>query len=156
MTIPNGWHDATPAATWRLDEEHEQAVIKFATEHVEISLWAGLKTEAAVEFTEKQLKRCGWNGDWESRDLKTDLVRILVEEETYNGKVRQKVKAIAVPGASKPADPVKQASLIQRLKNRSGGASSGNAFGNAPQWDGTGPDPNDASEPPGDADTSFP
>jgi hypothetical protein len=143
--IPNDWHDATPAALWRLNEEYETASVEFTTAHGKIWWNGSLKTEASIAYSEKQLKKCGWNGDWAARDVSTNPVRILVGLNEKNGK--QEVKAISAAGDASqpraPKDPAKAASLVARLKARSGGASSADPFGNAPVWDGTGREPGD-------------
>lgn len=141
MTIPNGWHDATYQSQWRLNEEYETASIEFATEHGRIWWNGSLKTPKSVEYCDKQLNKCGWNGDWESRDLVAKPnIRIMVGPNEKTGK--QEVQAISDGTAAAPKDPAKARSLINRLK---GGASApSDAFGNAPEFDETG------------ADTTFP
>jgi hypothetical protein len=157
MTIPNGWLDATPEA-WRLDEEREQFEITFRTEHGTIRWWGKFTTDNARTYAENQMKRCGWDGDWDRLDLKSEPVRIMVQERTHNGKTKQEVASVAGKGSSgaqPPKDPVKAASFIARMK---GGAapSGGDPFASAPQWNGEGREPGDASEMDGAGDTSFP
>lgn len=148
MTIPNDWHDATPADKWRLNEEYETASIEFTTEHGRIWWNASLKSEKSVAYAEKQLRKCGWNGDWESRDLTPKPVRIQVGQNDKNPE-KQEVKAISDGTSAAPKDPVKARSLINRLKG--GGASPADPFAAAPtpEWDGQGDDPDGG-------DTTFP
>ena len=138
MTIPNDWHDATPASQWRLNEEYETASIEFTTSHGKIWWNGSLKSDKSIEYCREQLKKCGWNGDQDSRDLSTAAVRIKVGQNEKTGK--QEVRAISAKGSDEqrpPKDPVKARSLAAKLSGRA--ASSGDAFGNAPQFDGRDP-----------------
>lgn len=149
--IPHDWHDATPAAHWRLNEEYETASVELTTAHGKIWWNGSLKSEASIAYCEKTLKKFGWNGDWESRDVSTNPVRILVGANEKTGKTE--VKAVSEPGGVRaPKDPVKAASLVARLKNRTGSSSSADPFAAAPAWDGTGRQPGDDS----DDDIPFP
>lgn len=145
MSVPNGWIDGARPKSWGIIEDREQFEIEFSTEHGTIRWWGGLKSEASIAYTEKQMTKCGWRGDWSDTTLSTDPVSILVEEREHNGKLKQEVKAVGGGGggARAPKDAAKAASLVQRLKARSGGASSADPFGNAPVWDGTGREPGD-------------
>jgi hypothetical protein len=147
MTIPNDWHDATYPTQWRLNEEYETAGIEFTTAHGRIWWNGSLKSEKSVEYSGNQLKKCGWNGDWESRDLVAKPVRIKVGPNEKSGK--QEVQAISDGTAAAPKDPVKARSLINRLKG--GGAAPADPFAAAPapEWDGQGDDPSGG-------DTTFP
>jgi hypothetical protein len=121
--IPNEWMDATPAAQWRLDEERERASVEFTTAHGKIWWNGSLKSDKSLEFVRNTLKKLGWNGDQNSRDLATVSVRIKVEEEIYNGKPQQKIAAISTgSGDRAPKDPVKARSLAAKL---SGSGSTG-------------------------------
>jgi hypothetical protein len=133
MTVPNGWIDNARPKSWGLNEEREQFEIVFETPSGTITWWGGFKTEAAKKYTENQMMKCGWCGDWDDLTLSTNPVSILVEEETYNGKTRQKVKAVGNGGGEgqrAPKDPVKARSLIDRLKG--GAKHPSDPFGNAP------------------------
>ncbi len=145
MSVPNGWIDNAVPKSWGIIEDREQFEVEFTTPHGSIRWWGGLKSEASIGYTEKQLRKIGWSGDWSNMDIRTEPVSILVEEREHNGKLKQEVKAFGGGSGGPRAvkDPGKAASLVARLKARSGGASSADPFGNAPVWDGTGREPGD-------------
>ncbi len=150
MTIPNGWQTATPIS-WGIvgDTGKEQFEIEFKTEHGSIRWWGSFTTDNARAYSEKQMRKCGWLGDWAHPELLSEPVSILIEERTHNGKTKQEVKAVGGGGGgvSKPIEPAKAQSFIARMKASGASPSAtGGAFANAPEpeWDGTGPDPTDS------------
>lgn len=139
MSVPNGWIDGAVPKSWGIIEDREQFEVEFSTPHGTIRWWGGLRSENSIAYTEKQLKKLGWSGDWSHIDIKTEPVSILVEEREHNGKTKQEVKAFgggAGAGARAPKDAAKAQTLIARLKSRSGGggASSSDPFAGAPQF----------------------
>ena len=63
--------------------------------------WIGFFTDAALEWTVKALRTCGWKGD-DLTDLSTvgdvEEVNIVVEHEEYEGKTYPRVKYINSTG----------------------------------------------------------
>lgn len=145
-SIPNDWHEATPAAQWRLNDEYETASVEFTTTHGKIWWNGSLKSDKSVEYCRKQLKKLGWNGDMNSRDIATKPVRILVGLNDKNPN-KQEVKAISSGDAAEraPKDPIKARSLAAKLAG--GNSDSSDPFANAPSPDAYSED---------DGDTSFP
>lgn len=63
-------------------------------------------TDARLPYTVKELRICGWQGD-SLADLSSVIgteVELVLDEETYNGKTRTKVKFINKPGGAKSAE----------------------------------------------------
>ena len=86
--------------------------------------WYGFFTEAATPWTLKALRTCGWLGS-DLSDLSTINpdngadIEIVVEEEEYEGKVRQKVKYInggAGVGMKKPLDSAEAKAFAAKMK----------------------------------------
>lgn len=128
--MKDGWHTVKIMA-YGLSGESSRDKAQFAIgfESVEtpgdgITFYGGFKSDAAQDFTEKVLNKCGWNGDYEKPELTEAPVRILVETETYNGKTRQKVKAVAKSGGGgfKPMEPGSLAAFAKSLKRPANGA----------------------------------
>lgn len=70
--------------------------------------WFGFFTEKTQERTLESLRLLGWQGD-DLSDLKgidRNDVKIVVEEETYNGKTTAKVQWINAPGGMALKDPM--------------------------------------------------
>lgn len=117
-SITSGWHSAKITGYGLSGEPtRERAQFAVGFEIIDgpsagqtITFYGGFKSDAARDFTEKTLKKCAWNGDYEHPELTDAPVRILVEDDEYNGQVRQKVKAVSDKtarggGAFKPMDP---------------------------------------------------
>lgn len=131
MTIENGWHSAKIMG-YGLSGEPTRDKAQFAIgfKIVEgsaagqsITFYGGFKSDAARDFTEKTLNKCGWNGDYEHPELTDAVVRILVETDEYNGKTRQQVKAVSDKsrgsgGAFKPMDPEAAKSFAAMLSGK--------------------------------------
>jgi hypothetical protein len=85
---------------------NEQVVVLFdcLDEPGKTMIWFGSFADGAVEFTFQALRNCGWHGN----DLRrlpdmgdgfgTLEVSLSCEEETYNGKTREKVNWVNKPG----------------------------------------------------------
>lgn len=83
-----------------------------------IRFYGGFKSDAAQDFTEKQLAACEWNGDYVNPVLTDKPVRICIEPDTYNGQTRDKVRSIAKQkaGGFKPMEPGSLADFAKSLK----------------------------------------
>lgn len=77
-----------------------QARVDFVLEGGEAAVWfGGFSSEKAMGYTVKQLTNAGWTTD-DLGDLPTIIgaeVEIVVQDDEYNGKVRQRVKYINGP-----------------------------------------------------------
>jgi hypothetical protein len=135
-SIPNDWHDATPAAQWRLNTEYETASIEFTTPHGKVWWNGSLKSDKSRDYCREQLKKVGWNGDPANYDLSPTPVRILVGLNDKNPD-KQEVKAISAKGsgaAKPPKDPVKARSLMSKLAGADAPATSpSDPFAGAPE-----------------------
>lgn len=133
----DGWHNGKPVSyglapgkNGELDRETAQFAIAF--EIVDgpalgetITWYGGFKSDAALAYTEKALRACGFIGPIDTIDraaLSDAAVRIKIETETYNGKTRQKVKAIGAGsgGAIKTADAGQARSFAASLGRGNG------------------------------------
>lgn len=125
MTIPNEWQEACIVSYGVKpsddgDPNRTQFAIEFETAHGKITWYGGFSTDKATEYTLKTLQKCGGTGfDLNAMKLTPAPLRILVEEDTYNGKTRQKVKAVSA-GGGKAVDPAAaksaSAALAARIK----------------------------------------
>jgi hypothetical protein len=96
-----------------------------------ITFYGGFKSDAAQDFTEKQLRACDWNGDYEHPELTDKPVRICIEPDEYKGQVRDKVRSISKQkgGGFKPMEAGSLSSFAKSLKRAAPAASSSNGFG---------------------------
>lgn len=140
--LQNGWIKAKPTA-WGLSGDDPNKDPQFAVtfEIVEgedtgkTITWytSPSKSAEALEYTDKALRKMGWTGtNLASVELSDEPVSILIEIDNYEGKDRQKVKAIGSGngGGFKPLDQGRQAAFaakmeqrIQALSAKNGGAS---------------------------------
>ena len=87
-------------------------------------IWYGYLTDAAYERTIEALRHTGWTGGPDSNDVcdhdgcGSQLCKIVVEEEDYNGKVRLRVRW--VNGITKPREPLddKSKDFFRQLKSK--------------------------------------
>lgn len=65
--------------------------------------WYGSFSDAAIDRTLDSMRHCGWDGDSLATvdDLSNNEVEIVIEEEEYQGKVREKVKWVNKPASLK-------------------------------------------------------
>lgn len=70
--------------------------------------WWGYFTDAAMEITFKALRNCGWTGTdlQDLTGLDANEVILVVENETYQGKTRPKVKWVNSLGGLGLAEPL--------------------------------------------------
>ena len=84
----------------------------------------GSLSEAALPYTLKALRNCGWAGsdimelDHASCGMDKNIVEAVVMHEEYDGKTRAKVKWLNIPGAimATPLSADKKAAFAQQLK----------------------------------------
>lgn len=130
--IAEGRHPAR-ATDWQLSEVGKDSTPCIAVEFEitdggaqgERIAWNGWLTTAAMEFTLKSLRICGWKGDdIENIEALDSPVILVVEWEEYQGERRAKVKFINDPnysGLGKRMAGTKSKALAQMIKNRLAG-----------------------------------
>jgi hypothetical protein len=88
-------------------------------------VWNGWLTPAAMEFTVKALRTCGWKGDdIENIEALDSPVILVIEHEEYKGETRAKVKFINDPnyvGLGKKMAKDTATSIASRVKNHLAG-----------------------------------
>ena len=91
--------------------------------------WFGYFTDAAWERTVESLRTCGWSGSDVSNieDLGANEVELVIEDDTYDGKTRAKVKWInkiggVALGAPLAGDKMKAFAAAMQQKIKSLGA----------------------------------
>jgi hypothetical protein len=123
----NGWVSAVPTS-WGLsdgDPGKEQFAIAFkildgADQGRTITWFGTFASDAAFEYTVKQIKKCGWTGsDLTAVELSSEPVSILIEDEEFEGKVRTKVKAVGNGGGGiKQMDQNRAKSFAAKMAQR--------------------------------------
>jgi hypothetical protein len=130
---------AARAKEWGLGETDtgkEQIAVQFEilTPDADIRriTWFGYFTEKTMERTIQSLRYCGWQGDDLSNlsDLDLNEVELVIDDETYEGKTRTKVKWVNRGGGlalKAPMDAVRKkafaASMRANIKAIDAGAS---------------------------------
>lgn len=127
MSYEQGWVKAVPTA-WGLSGEEigkEQFAIAFkilegADTNKTITWYGTFASDAAFEYTVKQIKKCGWTGsDLSTAELAEEPVSILIEDEEFEGKVRTKVKAVGSGGGGvKQMDPNRARTFALKMQQR--------------------------------------
>lgn len=81
--------------------------------------YGGTDTDAALEYTIKNIRRAGGTGSLDAIEFARPTVRIMVETQEYNGKTRQKVAALAAAGGGvKTMEPAAAKSVAARLADK--------------------------------------
>lgn len=75
-------------------------------------------SEAAIEYTEKKLKRLGFNADFDDPQFTAESAELECREEEYQGKVREKWDIYTGPPAVEKADETTIAELNRVWKRR--------------------------------------
>lgn len=95
------------ATLWDLGETStgkEQVAVEFVilTEGADVEriTWFGYFTEDTVDRTIESLRICGWTGTdlAELQGLEANEVELVIEDDTYEGKTRAKVRWVNKPG----------------------------------------------------------
>lgn len=83
--------------------------------------WYGFFTEKTEDRTIEALRICGWTGtDFTDMQVGAD-VSLVIEDDTWEGKTRAKVKWVNRPGGiamAKPMDAAKAAAFSARMKGK--------------------------------------
>lgn len=129
MELNDGKYKAK-AAEWGLGETStgkEQIAITFDLLDPDFAgqriTYFGFFTEESLQYTIKNMRTCGWEGDdlLELGGLDKNEVILVVENEEYNGKVTPKVKFINALGGlalKTPMTPAKQQSFAAQMRQR--------------------------------------
>jgi len=126
-----------PAATYRAQaidghlgftsKGNEQVVVRFeivdGPQKDQSIQWFGFFTEACFDRTIQSLRHCGWKGDdvSELTGIDTREVDIVVEHDTYQGKVTPKVRWVNQAGGGVGMSPVQAADFAASIKARIAG-----------------------------------
>lgn len=118
------------AVEWALGKTNggaPQVAVRFETFEDDVPgesiTWYGYFTEKTTERTLESLGYCGWTGDdiTDLTGVESNEVQIVVEHETYEGKVNAKVKWVNRPGGGgiaikAPLDDAEKASFAREMK----------------------------------------
>lgn len=128
--IPEGTYKMRPKAAGLLENHsgNEQAGIEFEfveNDYPPMAWYGSFASDAAVEYTVKVLRVCGWEGldlsDLTSIERNKPEVQCVVEHETYEGKTRAKIKYVNKIGtrvSEAGLDPARAKAFAANMRSR--------------------------------------